>query len=86
MFETDLPHWCAFSGAYDCPLRNDEDVYCEESLLKGYCKRKHDEAAEKAIMETKRAVEEAFAEAFCDFAGSNANREFERQMREGWEG
>lgn len=44
------------------------------------------EAAEKAIVEAKRAAEEVFAEAFCDFAESNANREFERQMREGWEG
>ena len=44
------------------------------------------EAAEKTIVEAKRAAEEAFAEAFCDFAESHANREFERQMREGWEG
>jgi|GEM_PF-1984101 len=44
------------------------------------------EAAENALAEAKRAAEEVFAAAFCDFAESNANREFERQMREGWEG
>lgn len=39
--------WCAFSGAYDCPLRNNDDAYCKESLLKGYCKRKHDKQGVK---------------------------------------
>lgn len=43
------PKWCAFSGAWDCPQRNNEDTYCEESLSKGYCRRKHPEAAEKAL-------------------------------------
>ena len=43
------PKWCAFSGALDCPQRNGEGTYCKESLLKGYCKRKHREAAEKVL-------------------------------------
>jgi len=30
------PRWCTFSGAYDCPIRNQEDTYCEEYLLNGY--------------------------------------------------
>lgn len=34
--------WCAFSGSYDCPLRNEKDEYCYEALMKGYCKRKHE--------------------------------------------
>ena len=38
--------WCAFSGAYDCPLRNVKDIYCDESLLKGYCKMKYPKSEE----------------------------------------
>ena len=40
--EDDSLRWCAFSGDTNCPILNEEeDAYCKESLLKGYCKRKH---------------------------------------------
>lgn len=51
--ETGAKRWCAFSGVYDCPLRNIKDAYCYESLMLGYCPRKHKprEAAEAALKE-----------------------------------